>query len=166
MREIILTKGQITIVDNIDYAFASSFNWCAVKGRKANTFYAQRRAIVDGKSCLIFMHTVILQRKLGVDKLNTLTDHKNGNGLDNRRKNLRQATYSQNCANVGKKRKNGTSKYKGVHFEISCNRWRARIKHNYKSISLGCFATEKEAAKAYNKAALKIFKDFSVLNKF
>lgn len=50
MREIILTKGQITIVDNIDYAFASSFNWCAVKGRKANTFYAQRRAIVDGKS--------------------------------------------------------------------------------------------------------------------
>jgi len=166
MKDIILTKGQTAIVDDIDFYFFNSNKWCAVKNKIQTTFYAQRRVRKNNKSVLIFMHTLILKRKLGVTALNGITDHKNGNGLDNRRKNLRVATYSQNCANVGKKKKNATSQYKGVCFEKSCDRWRARIKHNYKMISLGCFDTEIEAAIAYNKAALKIFKEFAFLNKF
>jgi len=89
-------------------------------------------------------------------------DHINGNGLDNRKANLRPATVAQNAQNAGK-RKN-RSGYKGVWFAKEKRRWRAAIWHNNSRKYLGCFKSPPEAAKAYDNAAKKYHKEFAVLN--
>ena len=92
-------------------------------------------------------------------------DHIDGNGLNNQRANLRLATQSQNLANSSGRPH--SSKYKGVFWskdERYKRRWWARIKKNGKSTHLGIFATEEEAAAAYNQAAIEMFGDFSRIN--
>ena len=90
-------------------------------------------------------------------------DHINNVKDDNRIVNLREATGFQNQANqkpqVGK-----TSKYKGVCWSKQCCKWRAYIKVNYKTIHLGYYHNEEDAALAYNKAALEIFGEFAKIN--
>lgn len=90
----------------------------------------------------------------------TEIDHKNGNGLDNRRENLRIATRSQNAANRFKR--GGSSKFKGVC--IAGKRWKAGIRQDGKSYHLGTFDTEEEAALAYNASATIRFGEFARLN--
>jgi len=87
-----------------------------------------------------------------------VTDHINGNSLDNRKSNLRICTVSENTIN-SKKGKNKSSKYKGVCF---INPWRAYIGTKI----LGHFRTEREAAESYNEAARKLYKEFARLNVF
>ncbi len=91
-------------------------------------------------------------------------DHKNGNGLDNQRCNLRLASDSQQGQNKRKKSGSSSSKYKGVSWIKEDNKWRARIKKNGKQIHLGVFKTEIGAAVAYNRAAKELFGDFARLN--
>lgn len=90
-----------------------------------------------------------------------LVDHKDRNPLNNRKLNLRPCLHIDNMQNQ-KKPKNNTSGYKGV--DKQGNRWRASISVNYCRISLGGFSTAKEAAKAYNRAALKYHGEFASLN--
>ena len=90
-------------------------------------------------------------------------DHVNGDGLDNRRANLRPATAGQNQANRSRNT-NGTSRFKGVAWFQKSQKWMAKITHNYKQIYLGCYHTEKEAAIAYNVAALELFGEYARLN--
>jgi hypothetical protein len=99
-------------------------------------------------------------------KENYVVDHINRNPLDNRRCNLRYATYQQNTINR-KAQKNNKSGYRGVSLYKNRNycKWRARIKVNEKSIYIGYYKNKIDAAKAYNKAAKKYFGDFAVLNK-
>jgi HNH endonuclease/AP2 domain len=99
----------------------------------------------DGKTEKL--HRVIMGAKTG-----ELVDHINGNGLDNRKSNLRFATKSQNGAN---------SKRKGYSFHKASGKWRATITKNYKQYTLGYFDTEEEARKAYKKAHAEIFGEFS-----
>lgn len=89
-------------------------------------------------------------------------DHRNGDGLDNRRDNLRYATTSQNCGNqrVGR---NNTSGYKGVTPRPS-GKWRARIMYQRQCQHLGEYETKEDAARAYNEAALRLFGPFARLN--
>jgi hypothetical protein len=88
-------------------------------------------------------------------------DHKDGNGFDNRKDNLRLADNSLNHANIGKMKKATTSQYKGVHWRKERKRWSAEIKVLYKRHKLGCYATEQEAALAYDSAALQHFGEFA-----
>ena len=104
------------------------------------------------------VYWLILPKKPGL-----LPDHKDRNGLNNTRENLRYATEAQNLQNRGMP-KNNTSGYKGVMWCENKNKWRVQIKANNKRISLGYYSCIIKAAKAYNKAAIKYHGEFAVLN--
>lgn len=90
-------------------------------------------------------------------------DHRDGNGCNNRRSNLRFATKSENGMNQ-RKRENTSSIYKGVYFHKPSGKWLAHIMINGKSIHLGYFVDEIDAAKAYDAKAIVLFKEFTNLN--
>ena len=89
-------------------------------------------------------------------------DHINGNGLDYRKCNLRVCTHQQNLQN--QRIQKGVSKFKGVCWHKASQKWMAKIKHNYKTIYLGVFNNEIDAAKSYNKKAKELFGEFARLN--
>lgn len=157
VKEIQLTRGKVTLVDDEDYEHLMQWKW-HFNGHR----YAVRRpSNINGKiQKLIFMHRIILNTP---DDL--YTDHIDCNGLNNQKNNLRIVTKSQNGMNQ-KASKGGASKYKGVNFCKRKNKWRARLKINQKSIFLGYYNMEDDAAKAYNERALSVFEDFAKLNIF
>ena len=104
------------------------------------------------------MHRLVLNAEPG-----TLIDHKDGDGLNNCKSNLRWATCGQNLQNAFK-RANCSSKYKGVRWNASANKWDARIQIDNSPIYLGLFSDEIEAAKAYNDAAIRYFGEFARAN--
>lgn len=154
-KEIPLTQGKLAIVDEADFEWISRWKWAYFKGNRSKE-YAVRREY--GRKNLIFMHKQIL----GIDA-GTEGDHIDGNGLNNQRNNLREATHHQNCYNT-KKRKNSLSKYKGVSWNVQNQKWLVRIMVNQKTIYLGYFLDENKAALKYNEAALKYFGNFAKLN--
>jgi len=89
-------------------------------------------------------------------------DHENRNKLDNRKVNLRWATFTQNFAN--KEKTTGKSHYKGVCWDERRQKWRATIKVHGEQIWLGYFLVEEDAAHAYNNAALEYFGEFARIN--
>lgn len=106
----------------------------------------------------IKMHNLLMNATDG-----TVVDHKNGNRNDNRKENLRIATFSQNGYNSNKP-SNNTSGYKGVHWNKSMNAWQARIQVDGKRYNLGYFNDKIDAAKAYNEAAIIYHGEFAKLN--
>ena len=90
-------------------------------------------------------------------------DHINGDRLDNRKENLRFCTLSQNSMNK-RGRSSRTSKYKGVCYAKRRNKWQASIRVDGKERFLGYFNNEEDAAKAYDEAALKFYKEFAKIN--
>lgn len=159
--EIELTQGYKTIIDDEDYEKIKDYNWVAHKSQ--NRVIACTRIMNNGKRIRIQMHRFLLN----ISDKNIIIDHINRNPLDNRKCNLRICTYQQNAHNRGKQSKKCKSIYKGVYFRNSPNRkkqWQARITIGNKKIRLGCYYTEKEAAEAYDKGALKYFKEFAYLN--
>jgi hypothetical protein len=157
MKEILLTQGRIAIVDDDDFATLSCFKWCAVKA-KTGRYYAMRSKREDGKRINVFMHREILQATKGCE-----VDHKDGDPLNNQRNNLRLCTHQQNGMNRSKT-SNNTSRYKGVTWSHHSNKWQASIMHGKKSVYLGVFSIEEDAAKAYDKAARERFGEYCKTN--
>ena len=106
-KKIELTQGKFAIVDDGDFEWLNQHKWSAQKGR--NTYYAIRGVRENGKHKRIYMHIEILGKKNGLQ-----IDHMNGNGIDNRRTNLRHVTSRQNRQNL---HINKSSKYPGVYFD-------------------------------------------------
>ena len=90
-------------------------------------------------------------------------DHKDGNGLNNQKSNLRLITHTQNCMNRDKN-KNNTSGYKGVHWHKNYKKWGVQIRVNGKCKSLGYYDTKKEAAQVYNEGVKKYFGEVAKTN--
>ena len=160
MKKIQLTQGKVAFVDNEDYERLNQWKWCASKCR--NNFYAQRSIYLGSgrKYRHIKMHRLILKPKDGEG-----IDHRDRNGLNNTKNNLRTCTESQNGANQ-RPQKGRSSNYKGVCWNKNKKKWQAQIQARKKHIYLGLYNDETEAAKAYNKAAIKLFGEFAYLNIF
>lgn len=149
LKQIPLTRGLFALVDDEDFDQLMINSWCA-----GTLGYATCKR--NNKT--VYMHKVIIQTSMEVD-------HINGNTLDNRKENLRPVTHADNCKNRKKSNYKKSSKYKGVNFDKRSNLWRARIALLGKVHELGYFKLEKDAALAYNKAALEIFGKHAWLNK-
>ena len=150
----------IIFLDDEDYPLVEEYVWFIVKKNdKDHTLYAMTHNEYEKN---IPMHRLLFD----FPHKSIEVDHINHNGLDNRRENLRLCTRSQNAANC-RPRTDGVSKYKGVGFKTDQFRrkpWTASIKVNYRTIRLGHFYIEEEAALAYNEAAIRYFGEFACIN--
>lgn len=155
MKRISLSQGKFALVDDEDFEFLSQWKWSFHKGYAVRTV----SRIKNGK--LVSKHAY-MHREVNETPDGFITDHINGNKLDNRRANLRSCTSSQNAGN--RKVGFGVSKYKGVSWDNKNKKWKSTVKFLGKSIHLGFFLYEGEAAEAYNKAAVKYFGEFANLN--
>jgi hypothetical protein len=153
MKEIILSQGKVALVDDEDYEYLNQWKWCAVKSRY--TFYASRGIMRDGKWTSERMHRVILN-----PRERELIDHRDHDGLNNQKSNLRICTNGQNQMN---KRPASATGYKGVYKDFG--KYKASIEFNNKRLLLGVYRTPEEAALAYNEAAKKYHGEYANLNK-
>jgi hypothetical protein len=145
MKEIPLTQGKTALVDDEDFEYLNQFKWCVLTQNDRN--YAHRTPPrVNGYTTTIKMHSIIINTPKGMD-----TDHINGNGLDNRKENLRVATRRENLQNqkihrqghiIGVTKKN----------KLKTNPFMAQITFNGKRIFLGYYPTPENANRVYNLA--------------
>ena len=160
-----LTRGYTSKVNSVDYGLVSQYKWFADIRKKRSgelKVYATTTVYVNGKKTSLRMHALILKtmghghKKIG--------EHKNGDGTDNCRDNIRQATQLQNMQNITAM--NGR-KFKGVTYQkrLTIRPWQSKIQRNGVIVHLGYFPNEEEAALAYNKAAELSDGEFLLANK-
>lgn len=159
MKKIPLSKGEVALVDDEDFARVNRLSWYCLVGATGLKY-----AVHDGRSFdrkrgkLIYMHRFVLGARAA-----ELVDHWDGNGLDNRRRNLRCCTHSQNLCNQ-RKHHEASSKYKGVYWWGYVEGWASEITVSKKGTYIGTFSEEKDAALAYDLFALKQHGEFALLN--
>jgi hypothetical protein len=155
------------IVSYKDYYELKGYVWYAHFGRNKKLTCASRFAPEFSHIAPIMLHRQLLQKEVDEKDLRTkikhVIDHINNNPLDNRRLNLRVVTGAQNSLNRSPNR-NKSSRYKGVSKKKDNNRFTVDICYQGKSVRIGTFEDEIEAAKAYDAAAKKYFGDFAYLN--
>lgn len=127
--------------------------WCKPK------WYAARQAGGRLKKKTIYMHREILNPGPGLE-----VDHRNGDGLDNQRENIRIASHAQNQANRPKASHN-TSGFKGVRRGRNGHGWQAVIVVNGRAKYLGQHGTREEAARVYDRAAVALLGEFAQINR-
>lgn len=149
-RWVALTQGKFALVDEERFADINAFAWWWSRSGAA----ARQEGRLGRR---IYMHHVVMPPAPGM-----LVDHKNGDGLDNRLCNLRQATQPENQRNVRKAK--GRGKFKGVYFHTARRVFIAQIDANGRTRHLGSFKTEVAAARAYDAAAIELHGEFVCLN--
>lgn len=157
-REIPLTRGYVALVDNEDYERIAVHRWqvnFSNRPGRGRLLYANRHTTVEGVKESFFMHRVILGPKRG-----EVVHHVNGDGLDNRRANLRFCTTAINVA--GGEWRRGLSGYRGV--SLDHGKWAAQISYQGKTVHIGRFSGSVEAALAYDQVCLELRGEFAVLN--
>lgn len=140
------------IVDHADARHLSQWQW-----RLSSEGYAVRSETHQGTKRTIYLHRCVAGTPAG-----SVTDHINGDRLDNRRANLRTATPSQNNANSRDRRRSG--RYRGVYWHRQANRWMSQISIAGRVHHLGLFDDPKEAARAYDVAARATYGAFARTN--
>jgi hypothetical protein len=155
-KEIPLTKGYVTIVDEADYDWLNQWNWHVTTNRH-HAYAARWITPITNPKIGQRMHRIITGVPVGLE-----VDHIDGDGLNNRRDNLRICTKNENQWN--RRTIIGVSKYHGVGWKSGSKKWRARIQSHNNQINLGYFSSEIEAAKAYNEAAKVLHGEFAYLN--
>lgn len=152
-----LTRGLVAQVDEDDAALTLAYRWHPLRASNGRGWYAQATIPGTQPRRLIYLHKLLMPGC-------AMVDHRNGDGLDCRRENMRPATPSQNQANSRGKR-GGTSRYKGVWLHACratwARPWVAAIVVDGRKISLGYHATEEDAARAYDTAARRLFGEFA-----
>ena len=153
--EIPLTQGKIALIDEADWELVKDHKWCAMHGHR--TWYAKTSVRREGgKWYTLLMHRLLL----GLTDRTVQVDHRDGDGLNNVRANLRACTPAENRRNSGAYATN-TSGLKGVWFHSQAKKWRATICLDGKIKHLGLFASKDEAFAAYQKAAIELHGEFA-----
>ena len=167
MKTIGLSNGMVAIVDDEDYERLLAYTWWAEIDTRTDVVYARgkrrigntgsKRGVVRDNP-KVRMHQVVMQAHDPSHEI----DHVDHNGLNNQKFNLRLATRKEQTHNTRGRFRARRSLFKGV--EKAGAKWRARIRINGKSLHLGCFESQHDAALAYNKAATQHFGQFAYLN--
>jgi len=152
MKKVPLSRGMFALVDDSDYEAVIRHRWFVQPGRYS--LYAARRIKTDGKRRLLFLHRFLLPES-------TQIDHKNGDGLDNRRDNIRPCDHRTNNRGLRRKASGSSSRFRGVFFDKG--KWVAQIRVD-RARHLGYFTSEVLAAEAYDAAARKYFGEFASPN--
>lgn len=143
------------VIDNEDFNKIKNYKWRLYYDKNKNLKYV---LTTDKNKKTLFLHRYIMNCPN-----NMIIDHKNHNGLDNQKNNLRICNYINNNRNK-KKCKNSTSKYKGVYWNKYHKKWEVSIKNKNEKKFLGYFNNEKEAAKKYNNYAILHYNEYAYLN--
>ncbi len=151
-RKLILPGGFVTLVDEEDYEYLCQYRWQLQPNRRGKPYVG---GWIEGGA--VKMHREILSAEKGMQ-----VDHINGDGLDNRRTNLRLVTQAQNCMNrsIGS---NNTSGYKGV-YAARRGKWSVKVQSGGVLRSYGEFVSKHDAARRYNEVAVSVFGEFAKLN--
>jgi len=156
--EIPLTRGKFAKINLEDAPLVLRFKWRATPHDR--TFYAVTTTPRRLGHRNIYMHRLLMESSSGDRSI----DHINGDGLDNRRCNLRPASPCQQLANQRRLHRDNVSGFKGVSIEKRTGKWRARIMVEGRDISLGQFDSIEAAAAAYDIAARKLSGEFACTN--
>jgi hypothetical protein len=159
-KEIPLTQGFFALVDDEDYEALNKFKWHVDERKDGKDWRAVRSLprTKTGPRKTIFMHRFILNANDG-----QIVDHKNGNGLDNRRANIRLCSQGQNLANM-RNTQHHSSRFKGVYWYERVKKWQVNIRKDGRTQYLGRFYSEEVAARVYDAKAKELFGDFAKLN--
>lgn len=157
-----LSAGKVALVDECDLEVVQKFKWCATKVGRHNKWYAMHTLpdAGNGKRKTLFMHRAIINAPPHLQ-----VDHRDNDGLNNRRKNIRLASTAQNHANRRiVKKANATSPFKGVSYSKLRRKWYAKIKSDGKAEHLASCDSALQAALIYDDEARLRFGEFAAVN--
>ena len=156
MIEIPLTQGKAAIIDDED-AYLARYEWHA-QARDSGRFYAKRTDWTSGVARTVYLHREVMCAAPGTD-----VDHRNRDGLDCRRRNLRLAVGGGNQQNSARRRGN-RSGYKGVCWNAAKSRWQAQVQVDHRNLYLGLYSEAIDAARAYDFAAMWLHGEYARFN--
>lgn len=150
--KIPLRDGLFTLIDESDSQMLASYRWWLRSAGERSKDYAYTQ--VRGKT--VYLHRMLLRPRAGF-----FVDHVNGDGLDNRRSNLRVCSPSENTANRAVRNKYG---YRGIEPTFGGKLWRAKAQKGGVQKYASLFETKEDAARAYDEMARELFGEFAILN--